>query len=182
MLEAEGHDLWMPSKLKGFLPEEGAGLTLQGVQNLRTLTRGQLDFHSVTRALRQMEAGGTERLLPGRGGPGATMATSSEDLGPGASESGGAFQSRLSPAPGRSEGGADDVEDEADYYDDEDDLESDQGPDEAALLAEIDGMDITEYQVEEALPASLRPGPTTARGNRTKSWNRQLERTEQTSA
>eukprot|EP00959_Pyramimonas_sp_CCMP1952_P161094 3368576-Pyramimonas_sp.AAC.1 len=44
LLEAEGHDLWMSPKLKGLFLEEGAGLSAQGTQNLRTLTHGHLDY------------------------------------------------------------------------------------------------------------------------------------------
>eukprot|EP00959_Pyramimonas_sp_CCMP1952_P280217 5858055-Pyramimonas_sp.AAC.1 len=65
----------MSPKLKGLLLEEGAGLGAQGMQNLRTLTHGRLDFADVAWALRQMDATGMERLLPGRPGPGAMLAT-----------------------------------------------------------------------------------------------------------
>eukprot|EP00959_Pyramimonas_sp_CCMP1952_P116753 2440315-Pyramimonas_sp.AAC.1 len=64
--EAEANELWLSSKMKGLMLEEGAGLSGQSMQNLRTLTRGQLDYESVTWALRQMGASGSERLLPGR--------------------------------------------------------------------------------------------------------------------
>eukprot|EP00959_Pyramimonas_sp_CCMP1952_P285016 5959028-Pyramimonas_sp.AAC.1 len=104
--EAEGHDLWMNSKLKGLLLEEGAGLTAQGTQNLRTLTQGRLDFGSVTWALRQMGAGGSERLLPGRQGQGAVLASSAtEDSSPVLDASAGPFQpsSRPPHSSGRSE-------------------------------------------------------------------------------
>eukprot|EP00959_Pyramimonas_sp_CCMP1952_P066275 1384017-Pyramimonas_sp.AAC.1 len=59
--EAEANELWLSSKMKGLMLEEGAGLSGQSMQNLRTLTRGQLDYESVTWALRQMDASGSER-------------------------------------------------------------------------------------------------------------------------
>eukprot|EP00959_Pyramimonas_sp_CCMP1952_P304196 6366599-Pyramimonas_sp.AAC.1 len=52
--------------MKGLMLEEGANLTAQGMQNLRTLTRGKLEYSDVSWALRQMDASGSERLLPGR--------------------------------------------------------------------------------------------------------------------
>ena len=64
MQEAESHELWMSDKLKGYLLEEGAQLTAQSLQNLRTLTRGDLRFCSVAWALRQMDHTAQERLLP----------------------------------------------------------------------------------------------------------------------
>eukprot|EP00959_Pyramimonas_sp_CCMP1952_P027930 586031-Pyramimonas_sp.AAC.1 len=42
--EAEGNDLWLSEKLKGLMLEEGAGLSAQGQQNMRTLTQGSLDY------------------------------------------------------------------------------------------------------------------------------------------
>eukprot|EP00959_Pyramimonas_sp_CCMP1952_P194411 4065198-Pyramimonas_sp.AAC.1 len=42
--EAEANELWLSSKMKGLMLEEGAGLSGQSMQNLRTLTRGQLDY------------------------------------------------------------------------------------------------------------------------------------------
>eukprot|EP00959_Pyramimonas_sp_CCMP1952_P215466 4507883-Pyramimonas_sp.AAC.1 len=58
--------MWFSPKLKGLLLEEGAGLSAQGQQNLRTLTHGRLDYDSVPWALRRMDATSSERLLPGR--------------------------------------------------------------------------------------------------------------------
>eukprot|EP00959_Pyramimonas_sp_CCMP1952_P347150 7271107-Pyramimonas_sp.AAC.1 len=57
--------LILSSKIKGFLLEEGSRLSAQSMQNLRTLTLGRIDFESVSWALRQMDASGTERMLPG---------------------------------------------------------------------------------------------------------------------
>eukprot|EP00959_Pyramimonas_sp_CCMP1952_P095823 2003683-Pyramimonas_sp.AAC.1 len=75
----------MSPKLKGLLLEEGACLSAQGLQNLRTLTLGKLDYENVSWALEQMDSGGTERLLPGRGA-GAMLADTTASEGLGASE------------------------------------------------------------------------------------------------
>eukprot|EP00959_Pyramimonas_sp_CCMP1952_P413464 8664054-Pyramimonas_sp.AAC.1 len=93
---------------EGLLLEEGAGLTAQGTQNLRTLTQGRPDFANVTWALRQMDAGSSERLLPGRQGQGAVLASSAtEDSSPVLDASAGHFQpsSRPPHSSGRSEVG-----------------------------------------------------------------------------
>eukprot|EP00959_Pyramimonas_sp_CCMP1952_P262125 5481264-Pyramimonas_sp.AAC.1 len=98
----------MNSKLKGLLLEEVAGLASQGTQNLRTLAQGRLDFANVTWALRQMGAGGSERLLPGRQGQGAMLASSATgDSSPVLDASAGPFQpsSRPPHSSGRSEVG-----------------------------------------------------------------------------
>eukprot|EP00959_Pyramimonas_sp_CCMP1952_P061400 1283090-Pyramimonas_sp.AAC.1 len=73
-----------------------------------------------------MDAGGAERLLPGRSG--AALLAESEGFGPGASEAAsGAFQTSLPPPPGRSEVGADGEEDGANYYDYDEEVEGDSG-------------------------------------------------------
>eukprot|EP00959_Pyramimonas_sp_CCMP1952_P055764 1165324-Pyramimonas_sp.AAC.1 len=61
----------MSPKLKGLFLEEGAGLSAQGTQNLRTLTQGKMDYADIAWALRQMDSSGSERLLPGRAGASA---------------------------------------------------------------------------------------------------------------
>eukprot|EP00959_Pyramimonas_sp_CCMP1952_P178593 3732882-Pyramimonas_sp.AAC.1 len=72
----------MSDKLKGLFLEEGANLTQQGVQNLRTFTRGDLTYSNVKWALRQLDSSaGAERLLPGKAGAGSMLAAASEDLG-----------------------------------------------------------------------------------------------------
>eukprot|EP00959_Pyramimonas_sp_CCMP1952_P363617 7614279-Pyramimonas_sp.AAC.1 len=72
--------MWLSSKLKGLMLEEGAQLTQQSMQNLRTLTKGRLDYDSVSWALRQMDAAGSERLMSGR--PNAAL-FGAEDEDPG---------------------------------------------------------------------------------------------------
>eukprot|EP00959_Pyramimonas_sp_CCMP1952_P340226 7126030-Pyramimonas_sp.AAC.1 len=47
--------------------EEGASLSPQGMQNMRTLARGDLEYKSVCWAIRQLGFTTSERLLPGRG-------------------------------------------------------------------------------------------------------------------
>eukprot|EP00959_Pyramimonas_sp_CCMP1952_P107983 2257883-Pyramimonas_sp.AAC.1 len=94
----------MSPKLKGLLLEEGACLSAQGLQNLRTLALGKLDYENVSWALKQMDSGGTERLLPGRGA-GAMLADATASEGLGASEALPGFQSPLlSPPPPWSQG------------------------------------------------------------------------------
>eukprot|EP00959_Pyramimonas_sp_CCMP1952_P261809 5474637-Pyramimonas_sp.AAC.1 len=66
LLEAEGHELWMSGRFIGLLLKEGASLAQQGLQNLRALTRGSLDFGQVSWALGQMDSTGSERFLPSR--------------------------------------------------------------------------------------------------------------------
>eukprot|EP00959_Pyramimonas_sp_CCMP1952_P125572 2625732-Pyramimonas_sp.AAC.1 len=57
----------MSDKLKSLFLGEGANLTQQGVQNLRTLTRGDLTYSRAKWALRQLDSSaGAERLLPGK--------------------------------------------------------------------------------------------------------------------
>ncbi|CAK0813514.1 unnamed protein product [Prorocentrum cordatum] len=102
LTEAESHEMWLSPKLKGLLLEEGAGLTSQGQQNLRTLTQGRMDYSSVSWALRQMDATGSERLLPGRQGLGAMPATGAEEQDPSEVEARQAFPSASFPPSGRS--------------------------------------------------------------------------------
>ena len=52
---AENLGLQLPSEVKGTILEEGAGLSEQGMQNLRTLTRGSNGYQTVKRALLEME-------------------------------------------------------------------------------------------------------------------------------
>ena len=52
---AERH-MAIPSDLKGLMLEEQAGLSKQGIQNLRTLTGGSTDYAQVMRALRTLDA------------------------------------------------------------------------------------------------------------------------------
>eukprot|EP00971_Amphidinium_carterae_P130616 2587680-Amphidinium_carterae.1 len=54
-LEAQKHNVVLPSLVKGFLLLEGAGLSLQSQANLRTLCGGQLQEEQVTRALRTLD-------------------------------------------------------------------------------------------------------------------------------
>eukprot|EP00959_Pyramimonas_sp_CCMP1952_P016895 358206-Pyramimonas_sp.AAC.1 len=64
----------MSDKLKGFMLEEGAGLSAQSAQNLRTLTKGSLQYQDVAWALRQLDYSSGERLLPSRLGSRPVMA------------------------------------------------------------------------------------------------------------
>eukprot|EP00959_Pyramimonas_sp_CCMP1952_P116039 2425817-Pyramimonas_sp.AAC.1 len=52
--------------MEGLMLEEGSNLTAQGMHNLRALTRGKLEYSDVNWAWKQMDASGSERLLPGR--------------------------------------------------------------------------------------------------------------------
>eukprot|EP00959_Pyramimonas_sp_CCMP1952_P395326 8283611-Pyramimonas_sp.AAC.1 len=118
-----------------------------------------------------MDAGGSERPLPGRPGAGAMMAGE----GVGASSAAGAFQSSSSsPPPWSGDGGAEDqgAEDDDTFYDEEDqEPEEDDEEDIEALLAEIEDLDISEDQVDEVL-ATLE-----AKNTRTWKKNKDLKRT-----
>jgi hypothetical protein len=61
-LQAQLHGITVPTEMRGLLLEEGAALTKQGRQNLRTFTAGSTDSSSVARALRNLALTG-ERLL-----------------------------------------------------------------------------------------------------------------------
>ena len=47
--------LQLPEDLKGFMMEEQAGLTKQGLQNLRVLTAGDPNYRSVCKALKLLD-------------------------------------------------------------------------------------------------------------------------------
>eukprot|EP00959_Pyramimonas_sp_CCMP1952_P152009 3180275-Pyramimonas_sp.AAC.1 len=122
--------------MKGLMLEEGVNLTAQGLQNLKALTRGQLEYSDVSWALRQMDASGSERLLPGR---------SSGNYAEGEDPSEQIYPPPSSSFPVGGSEGSDDLE-----YDEEEDDDIDLG-DEAALLAELEDLDLGETQIEEAL-------------------------------
>eukprot|EP00959_Pyramimonas_sp_CCMP1952_P220690 4614113-Pyramimonas_sp.AAC.1 len=89
-----------------------------------------------------MDASGSERLLPGRSTT-ALPAVETEESG---------AQSSFPPTPssypvGRSEVGSEEgVELDGDFYDDDFDEE-----DEAAILAELEDLDLDETQLDEAM-------------------------------
>eukprot|EP00959_Pyramimonas_sp_CCMP1952_P449876 9419665-Pyramimonas_sp.AAC.1 len=55
----------MDVRQDGLMLEEGAGLSAQGQQNLRVLAKGSLDYRGVAWALRHLDYGSGEQLLPG---------------------------------------------------------------------------------------------------------------------
>ena len=69
--------LSIPSELKAFILEETAGLSRQGLQNLRTLTGGTVDFDKVVGALKTLDVE-EEPLTKGKGGLFSGLAEDSE--------------------------------------------------------------------------------------------------------
>ena len=116
-------------------------------QNLRTLNQGKLDYQSVAWALQGMDSMGSERLLTVRPGAGAVLAAGTEDGAPGASSERRAPQPPSPSYPVLSEGGDDiDGGSETDNEGADDDE-----MDEAALMAELEGLDLYQGQLEETL-------------------------------
>ena len=54
-LQAESLGIHIPAEIRGTMLEEGAQLSEQGMQNLRTLTKGSTDFSVVKRALLDLD-------------------------------------------------------------------------------------------------------------------------------
>ena len=69
----------IPDDLKGIMLEEQAGLGKQGVMNLRTLTNGQTDYQSVSRALKVLDLEDEGMLQKGKSSHFVGMASGSGD-------------------------------------------------------------------------------------------------------
>ena len=78
--------LTIPSELKALLLEETAGLSRQGVQNLRTVTGGTVDFDKVVNALKMLNVE-EEPLTRGKSSLFAGMAESEDPEGEGSESS-----------------------------------------------------------------------------------------------
>ena len=76
--QSAGQFLDLPSDLKGFMMEEQAGLTKQGIQNLRVLTSGSSDYGQVCRALKVLDV--EEESLIRSGGGRTNYFQDSEDF------------------------------------------------------------------------------------------------------
>ena len=76
--QSAGQFLDLPSDLKGFMMEEQAGLTKQGIQNLRVLTSGSSDYGQVCRALKVLDV--EEESLVRSGGGRTNYFQDSEDF------------------------------------------------------------------------------------------------------
>ena len=61
-LTLEDHRMQLPSEVKGILLEEGASLTAQCEQNLRSLSGGKVTLEEVAQALRNMDTQRNERV------------------------------------------------------------------------------------------------------------------------
>ena len=61
-LTLEDHRMQLPPEVKGILLEEGASLTVQGEQNLRSLSGGKVTLQEVAQALRNMDTQRNERV------------------------------------------------------------------------------------------------------------------------
>ena len=64
--KASKFSLALPSGIKAMFLEEGAGLSSQGMQNLKTLTNADLDYEKVKSSLLKMDIT-AEKMTPGVG-------------------------------------------------------------------------------------------------------------------
>ena len=79
-LKAQLHGIEVPSSMRGLMLEEGASLSKQGRQNLRTLTAGSTEWKPVAHALRSLDIQEERMLGPtSRGSGGAFLATDLEE-------------------------------------------------------------------------------------------------------
>ena len=146
--QAEDFRVVLPSQVKALLLEEGAGLSAQGEQNLRTLTSARLDFEIVSKALRDLDTH-RERLIA----PPGKASSSFPELGTDATSS---------PTLAVLDGAKDDDDD-----DDDDEVSSSFEND---VLKEVDAMALDENEIFQTYAAVL--------GQRRKTWseNKALKR------
>ena len=130
--QAEDFRVVLPSQVKALLLEEGAGLSAQGEQNLRTLTSARLDFEIVAKALRDLDTH-RERLTA----PPGKASSSFPEIGADASSS------TLAVLDVTKNDGDDDDDDEISS-----DFEND-------VLKEVDAMALDENEIFQTYAAVL---------------------------